>query len=755
MMISIPPTAFLRNMQLAPAQDPDPPEHHPILDEQPAGHEVPVRAIEATRGNLRMQRTPIMFGLKCLIGACIVALASAGASAQEAQKPQPIEFLVVTATRTEQSVYDIPAAIDVVSGDELRAHRANVDLSEGVGRIPGIVVQNRYNYAQDLQVSSRGFGARAAFGVRGVRLLQDDIPLTMPDGQGQTALFDLDGANRIEVLRGPFAALYGNSSGGVIHLLSALEPKKPQLRASGTNDEDGTWRGAVNFSGAFGPTDFSGNLARFDTEGFRDHSAAQRDTANLWLRYRPDEASTLTVLGNALDQPDTQDPLGLTQEQLDADPTQAGLGAVEFNTRKSIRHAQGGLTYERELSEQDRVRVLGYFGDREIEQFLANPSDAITGSGGVVDLDRKFGGTGLRWNHAGTLAGAPYEFTLGAEYDRMKERRRGYVNVLGERGELRRDEDDLVYSFDQYLIGSWKPTERWQIAGGLRRSEVHFESTDYFIVDINPDDSGSLEFESTQPVVGLLFQATPAIGLFASAGEGFETPTFSELAYRPDGSPGMNFALEPADSTNMEAGVKMRLGEHSRLNATLFRSDTDDDIVTGPAPFPGRNTFVNAERTRREGAEFAASTAVLDSALTLDLAYTYTRARFEEFVNFAGLDLSGNQLPGVPEHSVYAALVWRHAPSGFSAGVEGRWADRVYANDVNSAFADSYVVVNLHAGFRQGAGTWQFEEFLRVDNVADENYVGSVVVNAVNGRFFEPAPPRTFLLGFTASFSPR
>ncbi|HWJ06163.1 MAG TPA: TonB-dependent receptor [Steroidobacteraceae bacterium] len=695
-----------------------------------------------------------MFGVKCLTGTCIAALASAGASAQESPKPQPSETLVVTATRIEQSVYDIPAAIDAVSGDDMRAHRANVDLSEGVGTIPGIVVQNRYNYAQDLQVSSRGFGARASFGVRGVRLLQDDIPLTMPDGQGQTALFDLDGANRVEVLRGPFAALYGNSSGGVIHLLSALESKEPQVRVSGTNDENGTWRGSLNFAGAFGPADFSGNLARFDTDGFRDHSAARRDTANLWLRYRPDDASTLTVLGNALDQPDTQDPLGLTQEQLDADPTQAGLGAVEFDTRKSVHHLQGGLSYVRELSEQDSVRVLGYFGAREVEQFLANPSVSITGSGGVVDLDRRFGGTGLRWNHTGTLAGAPYEFTLGAEYDRMKERRRGYVNALGERGDLRRDEDDVVYSFDQYLIGSWKPTERWQIAGGLRRSEVKFESTDYFVVDINPDDSGSREFESTQPVAGVLFQATPAIGLFASIGEGFETPTFSELAYRPDGSPGLNFDLEPADSTNMEAGAKVRLGEHSRVNATLFRSETNDDIVTGPAPFPGRNTFVNAERTRREGAELAASTTLLDSALSLDVAYTYTRARFEEFVNFEGLDLSGNSLPGVPEHSVYGALVWRHAASGFSAGLEGRWADRVYVDDINSAAADSYVVFNLHAGFRQRTRSWQFEEFVRVDNVADENYVGSVVVNAVNGRFFEPAPPRTFLLGFTASYFP-
>lgn len=695
-----------------------------------------------------------MLGVKSLIGACIAALASAAAGAQEAPKPQSAGSLVVTATRTEKSVYDIPAAIDVVSGDELRAHRANVDLSEGVGRIPGIVVNNRYNYAQDLQVSSRGFGARAAFGVRGVRLLQDDIPLTMPDGQGQTALFDIDGANRIEVLRGPFAALYGNSSGGVIHLLTAAEPKTPQLRAGGTNDEEGTWRGALNFAGALGPTDFSGNLARFDTDGFRAHSAAQRDTANVWLRYRPNDSSTLTVLGNALDQPDTQDPLGLTQAQLDTDPSQAGTGAEAFNTRKSIKHTQGGLAYDWEISEQDRVRVLGYYGARQIEQYLANPSVAITGSGGVVDLDRDFGGAGLRWSHAGSLAGAPYEVTLGAEYDRMKEHRLGFVNAQGQKGELRRDEDDLVYSFDQYLIGSWKPTERWQIAGGVRHSEVRYESTDFFIVGANPDDSGSQNFESTRPVLGFLFQATPAIGLFASAGKGFETPTFSELAYRPDGAPGLNFDLKAADSTNYEAGMKVRLGEHSHLNATLFRSDTKDDIVTGPAPFPGRNTFVNAELTRREGAEFSASTAMFESALTFDFAYTYTRAQFEEFVNSAGLDLSGNQIPGVPENSAYAELVWQHARSGFSAGVEGRWADEVFVDDVNSAAADSYVVFNLHAGFRQRNGAWQFEEFLRVDNVADESYVGSVVVNAVGGRYFEPAPPRTFMLGFTASYAP-
>ena len=696
-----------------------------------------------------------MFGVKSLIGTSIAVLATVSVSAQEAQKAPSTGSMVVTATRTEESVYDIPAAIDVVSGDELREHRANVDLSEGVGRIPGIVVNNRYNYAQDLQVSSRGFGARAAFGVRGVRLLQDGIPLTMPDGQGQTALFDIDGANRIEVLRGPFAALYGNSSGGVIHLLTANEPKPAQIQADATNDDEGTWRASMGFSGALGPTDFSGNASRFDTDGFRDHSAARRDLGNLWLRYQPSDSSTFTILGNVLDQPDTQDPLGLTQAQLDADPSQAGAGAEQFNTRKSISHAQGGLAFAHEFSDQNSIRMLGYYGDRQIEQYLANPSAAITGSGGVVDLDRQFGGAGLSWHHAGSVGNGTYNFTLGTEYDQMDEVRRGYVNNLGQRGELRRDEDDQVDSFDQYLIASWSPSERWQISGGARRTEVSYESQDFFIVTGNPDDSGKRDFESTQPVLGVLFKATPAVHLFASAGEGFETPTFSELAYRPDGAPGLNFDLQPADSTNLEAGVKMRFGDNSSVTTTLFHSETEQDIVTGPAPFPGRNTFVNADLTEREGAELAVSTAAFNSSLTLDFAYTYTRARFEDFVNFAGLDLAGNQIPGVPENSAYIELTWRHDRSGFTTGIESRYADEVFVDDVNSASADSYVVVNFHAGFRQRIGSWHFEEFLRVDNVADEDYVGSVVVNAVGGRYFEPAPPRTYMLGFTASYSPQ
>jgi iron complex outermembrane recepter protein len=659
--------------------------------------------------------------------------------------------VVITATRTAQSAFDVPAAIDSVSGDTVREHRLRVNLSEALGRVPGLNINNRFNYAQDLQVSSRGFGARASFGVRGVRLLQDGIPLTMPDGQGQTGLFDLDAVDRVEVLRGPFAALYGNASGGVVQLVTAAA-RAPRVELSTTFADDATRRYALQGSTRFGAWDVAANVSRFETRGFRAHSRAEREVANLRLGYRRDDGSTLTILGSYLDQPDTQDPLGLTREQFASDPNQPATNAIELNSRKSTRHLQGGLAYEEVVSEASRVRAVLYGGNRDVRQFLANPSTALTGSGGVVDLAREFGGASLQWSHEGTLLKRPFDFVLGAEYDRMDERRRGFVNAGGLLGALRRDEDNDVYAVNQYALAQWQATPDWRLSAGVRHSDVRFAVDDFFVTGPNPDDSGSLSFASTQPVVGVQWSPAAMVTVFASGGRAFETPTFAELAYRPGNLPGLNLALRAAVSENLEAGAKLRVGERSRVTLTLFRSQTENDIVTGPSPAAGRNTFVNARQTLRRGAEVALQ-ASSDSGLETHLAYTYTKARFEEFVNFAGLDLGGNAIPGVPKHSAYAELLWRHAPTGLTTGIEARWVDRVFADDANTASADAYFTVGAHIGLRQQFDGWSLREFVRIENLADERYAGSVIVNAVNARFFEPAPGRTVYLGVVAEFS--
>jgi iron complex outermembrane receptor protein len=687
------------------------------------------------------------------VAAAAVAAALAAPPAAAQTPTVQADPVVVTATRIEQKSFDVPAAIDSIPGVDIQSQQLRTNISETLVRVPGIVANNRQNYAQDLQISARGFGSRATFGVRGVRLIQDGIPLTMPDGQGQTALFNLDSAKRIEVLRGPFSALYGNSSGGVIQLFTEDGPPRPTLGGSASFGSYDTRRYGLKFGGQAGALNYTLDASRFSTDGYRDHSSAVRDFANAKARFTLDGQSSLTVLGNFLDQPDTLDPLGLTQAQLDADRRQAGTGALQFNTRKSVRHGQGGLAYERRLTSSDTLTGFAYGGDRQVTQYLAIPlsfQQAATASGGVVDLDRQFGGGGLAWRHAA----GPFAVTAGLDYDTMKERRKGFINDNGVQGALKRDEDDRVHNFDQYVLGEWKFAERWRLSGGVRHSEVKFKSQDYFIVPLtqNGDDSGSVRYSATNPVVGLLYEATPAVNLYLAAGRGFETPTFAELAYRPDGQPGLNFALEPAISHNYEAGVKAFVGAATRVNLALFLIETQDEIVTARS-VGGRASFTNASKTRRTGLELAADT-VFGGGFTGYAAYTWIDAEFKDYANpFSTQNLSGKKLPGVPGSSLYGEVAWRHAGTGFSTAIEARYSAKVYADDANTASAPAYWVFNWRGGFEQRVGNWRFAEFVRVDNLAGKEYVGSLIVNEANQRYYEPSPTRTWLVGLTAAYA--
>ena len=682
----------------------------------------------------------------------VAALAAVAAHPAAAQTPvvqgDPV---VVTATRIEQTRFDLPVSIDAVGAAAIQDQQLRVNVSESLGAVPGLVANNRSNYAQDIQISVRGFGARASFGVRGVKLYQDGIPFTMPDGQGQTGSFALDTAKRIEVLRGPFAALYGNASGGVLQLFTQDGPPRPTLSGGFAWGSFGTWRANVQLGGQAGALNYVGDGSRFMTDGYRDHSAASRNLGNLKLAYAPDADSTVTLLATTLDQPDSQDPLGLTAQQVQQNPRQAGTGAKLFDTRKSAGQTQGGLAVQRRLGTEDKINAIGYYGHRDVNQYLAFTGAAATSSGGVVDLDRDFGGAGLQWTRATALAGGPFSFTLGVEYNAMAETRKGFVNDFGVQGALRRDERDTVSAFDQYLQFQWDFAPRWNLSGGVRHTSVPFKVRDSFVTAANPDDSGGITYSGTSPVLGLLYRLTDWVNLYGAVGRGFETPTFAEIAYRPDGQPGVNFGLEPAISVNSEIGVKAMLGERARANLAFFHVDTEDDIVTGPQLQPGRNTFVNAAKTNRRGIELALD-AQLGAGFSTLFAFTWLDAQFRDF-SAGGVSFAGNRIPGVPATSAYAEVAWRYGPLGFSTALAGRWASRVYADDANTSYAAGYTVLNWRAGFEQRARGWRVAEFVQVNNLTDAQYVGSVIVNAANGQFFEPSPTRNWLVGVNASYA--
>jgi len=673
--------------------------------------------------------------MKKMAGGGGLLLAAAAALAQE-------DAVVITATRVPRPSLEVPASVDRIYADEIQQGRPQVNLSESLGRVPGIVVQNRQNYAQDLQISSRGFGARATFGVRGIRLIADGIPATMPDGQGQASTFALGSAERIEVLRGPFSALYGNAAGGVIAIDTADGPTAPTVAAGLHAGSYETWKAAVGFGGQFGRLNANGELSRFDTEGYREHSAATRDQLNAKFKV-----GNLTLVANSLRQPDSLDPGGLDRAALEADPRQAGPNAIPFDTRKTVNQDQTGLRLQQPLGGTSSLEATVYAGQREVQQFLGFRGDFGLSSGGVVDLDRTYGGGALRF-----FTGDTFRIAAGIEYERMEERRKGFVNDFGVAGALRRDEDDVVDSTDLFAQAEWRFAERWSAHAGVRASRVEFSSTDYFIVGANPDDSGSRAYSETTPVAGLLYRYSNNVSLYGNFGRGFETPTFAELAHRNPPATGLNFELDAARSKHAELGAKALLPQRARINAALFAIDTDDEIVVD-VNMSGRTTFKNATRTERRGFELGVET-VMPGPWGAQFAYTYLDATFNDSFTSTVMGSpvtvpAGNMLPGVPKSQAYAQLSYRQ-PS-FYTYLEALYRSRVPVDDVNSEFADAYAVFNLVVGIVQQGPGWRITEYVRLDNLADRDYVGSVIVNEGSRRFYEPAPGRSVIAGIQAS----
>jgi iron complex outermembrane receptor protein len=659
-----------------------------------------------------------------------------------------LDPVTVTATRHVERAFDVPASVDTIDAETIHLGQPQVNLSETLSRIPGVFAANRQNYAQDLQISSRGFGARAAFGVRGVRLYQDGIPVTMPDGQGQTGSFSLLSAARIEILRGPFSALYGNASGGVISVFTEDPPRVPDLVVSGGGGSYGT--GVLGVKGAASTAHAGGVVAasEFVTDGYREHSSARRDLTNAKLVFDPSTATRITLIGNTQYQPETEDPLGLTRAQWSANPRGVDPAALQFDTRKTINQMQAGAAVDHRFSDALQLHADAYGGQRRIRQYLAFSGSGATSSGGIPDLDRDYGGVGLRlvWN--GRVLDRPLTVTVGADADRQHERRKGFVNDNGQMGDLRRDEDDTVHSTDVYAQAEWDFAAQWSATLGVRTSNVHYSSDDHYVTAQNPDDSGSRHFDDTSPVAGIVWHASNEVNVYASYGEGFETPTFAELAYRVGGS-GLNFALQPARSRAAEVGVKYLLADRQRLTAAIFNVDTKNEIVVDTA-VSGRTIYKNASATRRRGVE-AAWDGRFDHGLETHVALTWLRAEFVDSYTTDSPPVivpAGARLPAVPSKQAYAELAW--VPGrfyGLDAALEALYVDKLYVDEINSDAAPAYAVMNARIGIGQtvGAATWR--AFVRVNNLFDRNYAGSVIVGDGNGRFFEPAPGRNWFVG--------
>ncbi len=696
-----------------------------------------------------------LFPLPVMLLPAIFAPLSASAADNE-------QTMVVTASPGPVSELETPAAVSVVTGDDLRYAAPQINLSENLGSVPGLQILNRQNYAQDLQLSIRGFGSRSTYGVRGIRLYVDGIPATMPDGQGQTSNIDLNSVASVEVLRGPFSALYGNASGGVIDVKTETGEAPPTIEASSYYGSFGTWRYGLKASGATGDGTQPGDVnytvssTRFTTHGFRDHSDARKNLANAKLGVRIDDVSTLTLLLNSVDIR-ANDPGGLSYSEWRDNPRQSPRGE-QYDTRKTIRQTQAGLNYQRALSTSDDLSITAYAGQRETVQYQsipAGPQRNPTHPGGVIDLSRHYQGVDSRLTHRDTLWTLPVDVTVGLNYENMSENRKGFENftldngvpLYGVKGDKRRDERNLMWNLDPYLQSSWQLSDALSLDAGVRYSSIWFDANDHYITAANGDDSGEASYHKWLPAGALKYKVTDAWNVYLSAGRGFETPTINELSYRSGGQNGLNLALKPSTSDTVELGSKTRIG-NGLFSAALFQTDTDNEIVVD-ASSGGRTTYKNAGKTRRQGLELS-----LDQQFAWDwklkMAWTWLDATYRS--NACGAtDCNGNRMPGIARNMGYASFGYQ-PEQGWYAGADVHYMGDIMADDENSAKAPSYTVAGLNTGYKLLYERWALDLFGRVDNLFDKGYVGSVIVNESNGRYYEPAPGRNYGVGMSVSY---
>lgn len=667
--------------------------------------------------------------------------------------------VVITGSGSADRRWRGSATVDVIDGRELRDGQLQINLSEGLARVPGLVIRNRENYAQDLQVSIRGYGARSTFGVRGVRLFVDGIPASAPDGSGQAANFPLGSADRIEVVRGPFSALYGASSGGAILLYTEDGGRPGELRAGVAAGANGLWRFSTQATGQTGTAEAPGwsytlDAGKFATDGARPQSAAHRSTANAKLSRVHDGGRTTLVFNRQ--SAFALDPQGLSRSQFDADPEQTAPQPIMYNSRKSVSQTQAGLAWDQALGNGHKVELMGYVGQRRVIQFQSIPPvnqiGVIGSSGGVIDLDRDYWGVNARWRFQREWQGGQLDLSAGLASDRQTDLRRGYENfigspplrTLGVLGALRRDESNRATTLDPYARASWQK-EDWTLEGGVRRVSARYASSDAFLV--NGDQSGGVNFSGYLPVVGVRWQLSPQLQAFAAIGRGLEIPTLNEAAYRIDSGAGLNTDLNASRSTSAEIGLRGR-NAAGLWNATLFDIRTRDEIVSASTT-DGRATFANGGSTKRQGLELSAERGMGD--VTLSTAYTYLRARYGS--GTASIP-AGNRMPGLPEHQLFAQVAWAPAFASGLGGVftaEARHIGRVFVNDRNSDAAASHTLYSLGARLEQITGSWTWREFIRVDNLTDKKHAGSVIVNDGNSRFFELGLGRTLSAGVELS----
>ena len=681
---------------------------------------------------------------------CIVATAPVEAQRDSARARTALPTVRITATRDgPRAPLELPYAITTTAPDSLIAAR-RLGVDELLFAIPGVALANRQNPAQDPRVSIRGFGARSAFGVRGVRVLQDGVPVTLADGQTPVDALDVEGARRVDVVRGSASSLYGNAAGGVIDIRSAapaLAALAPTVRITGGDDAPTV--SALGAAGTLGAVGYTASATRVNGPGYRDYSDQRATRGALRLLLSPDASAgtAIVVAARISDVTRADSPGALTRSQLDINPRQADALSVRKQAGKTVRQADVSLTASRTIGAA-RTLDATLFGSART---LANPLTFAT-----VDVDRQSGGASLRVNDVRDILSHGVRLGAGADIQWLRDDRSERENCIDAiaitaacpqgaamRGARRKDQREMVTSVGPYLRAEVALTPALLASAGVRADAVRFEVQDHLVTSTNPDDSGDRTLRATSPSLGLVWRANPLTSLYANISRSFETPTTTELGNKPDGSAGINPELAPQRTTSIEVGAK-GVAEWAplRWDVALFDARARDELV----PFDivnggGRRYYRNAGRTARRGAEVGAEAEA--GAVSVRGSYTNAHYRYVDYV-VGSSSFAGNRIPGIPEQALALAATLRRNGVTYSATAD--MAGALDVDDANSAQAAGRTLLGIAISGAVDAGAVRLLPLVALQNLAGMRSVGSVSVNATGGKFYEPAPGRVLLV---------
>lgn len=677
-----------------------------------------------------------------MLALCTSAEAADQPADEDELDEQPFDTIIVTATRMSKSVKSIAGAISLVDGDYVQRAQQQLALDESLAIVPGVFFQNRYNFAQDLRISIRGFGSRSSFGVRGIKILVDDIPETLADGQTQVDSIDLGSVQQIEVLRGSSSSLYGNAAGGVINIRSEHGDTDAFVEGRFSFGDYGFSKHQIKAGGATGRFDYFINVSALEIDGYRDHSEAKNTQLGGKIRFKPDDVSMLSLVFSHTDQPVSNDPGGLTRTEAETDPSQARARNVDFDAGEDLDQQKVGLVYSRTTANGGEFMIRNYYLWRDFTNKLP-----FTG-GGAVAFERFFTGGGLSYVHPGEIGGFGNRIIIGLDLDRQDDDRRRFDNNLGTTGNLTLDQNETVTSTGFFVQDELRISEKFELSLGARYDRVKFEVQDYFLAD--GDDSGSRVLDQISPMAGFVVDATPTLTIYANISTSFQTPTSTEFA-NADGSAGFNPDLEPQIAVNYEIGLRGSIGDNHRYEAAVFTIDVTDELIPFEVPTnPGRNYFANAGTSTRNGIELSYMGA-LSEHWQLNFAYTFSDYSFDEFIDDNGNDFSGNKIPGIPDNVLFGEIAFDH-PSGFYGAIDVQFVDELYANNANTASIDSYTISNLRLGYDAVIGSFDLSPFVGINNLFDTSYTANVRLNAFGGRYFEPGPGQNIYAGISVRY---